>query len=170
MVWRSKPRTALLMAVLMLVLGGCKYSFTGASVQPDVKTFSLAQFENIAGVVNPTLANRLTETLRDRFQQQSRLNLVPRNGDLVLLGAVTDYSVAPIAPTAGQQAARNRLTIRCKVSFENTKYPDQNWEQIFENFADFENATPLPSVESTLVAEITDKIVQDIVNKALSDW
>jgi hypothetical protein len=56
------------------------------------------------------------------------------------------------------------------VSFENTKYPDQNWEQTFENFADFENATPLPSVEATLVAEITDKIVQDIVNKALSDW
>jgi hypothetical protein len=170
MVWRSRLGSAVLFTLLALALGGCKYSFTGASVQPDVKTFSLPQFDNIAGVVNPTLANRITETLRDRFQQQSRLNLVPRNGDLVLSGTVTEYAVSPIAPTAGQQAARNRLTIRCKVSFENTKYPDQNWEQTFENFADFENATPLPSVEGTLVAEITDKIVQDIVNKALSDW
>lgn len=166
----SKTSRVLLLVATALLLSGCKYSFTGASVQPDVKTFSLAQFDNQASVVNPQLAQRFTELLRDRFVQQSRLRLVPREGDLQISGTIVNYDVTPLALVAGASAARNRLLIRCRVTFENIKYPDQNWDQTFENFGDFDAATPLATVERQLVEDILDKLSQDILNKALSDW
>lgn len=167
MAWKTSLCLAL--GLLVLVAQGCKYSFTGASVQPDVKTFSVPQIENQALVVNPLLAQQLTERLRDKFQQQGRLRLVPRDGDLQITVVITSYEVAPQAVQANT-AARSRLTVRCKAKFENIKYPDLNWDQTFDQFADFDGATSLSAVEGSLLELILDRLSQDIVNKALSDW
>jgi hypothetical protein len=125
--------------------------------------------ENQAAVVNPIVAQLMTERLRDKFQQQGRLRLVPREGDLQITVVITSYDLAPLA-VQGNTAARSRLSLRAKVTFDNVKYPDQNWDQNFENFADFDATTSLAAVERTLLEAIIDRVTQDIVNKALSDW
>lgn len=175
MAWKTDagPRRLALLAMQALLLalmgGGCRYSFTGASVPADVKTFSVPQVENQAAVVNPIVAQLMTERLRDKFQQQGRLRLVPREGDLQITVTITSYELAPLA-VQNNTAARSRLSLRAKVTFDNVKYPDQNWDQNFENFADFDATTSLAAVERTLLEAIIDRVTQDIVNKALSDW
>ena len=53
--------------VTAFLLGGCsvvKYSFSGTSIQPDVKTVTINYFEYKALKVNPSLSNDLTSRSR----------------------------------------------------------------------------------------------------------
>ena len=53
-----------------------KYSFTGASISPTTHTVSIGHFQNVAPIVNPTLASLVGEKLKERFITQTSLELV----------------------------------------------------------------------------------------------
>ena len=58
-----------------------------------------------------------------------------------------------------------------RVKFTNKVVPSDSWEQNFSNFADWpQSAGSLAAVEDQLIAEITERMVQDIFNKALGNW
>ncbi|MGN1233203.1 MAG: LptE family protein, partial [Candidatus Cryptobacteroides sp.] len=99
------------------------YSFSGTSIQPDVKTVTINYFEYKALKVNPNLSNDLTEAMKDKFRKMTRLEQVDMDGDLEITGAVTGYDVRATAVTAQEVAAQNRLTVSVKISFTNRKYP-----------------------------------------------
>ena len=61
-----KIRNIVLSLLLCFSLYGCGiYSFSGTSIQPDVKTIAVEYFQNNALKVNPTLAANLTDALID---------------------------------------------------------------------------------------------------------
>ena len=93
------------------------YSFTGASISPDVKTVSVQYFPNRAATIQPTLSQVFTERLKDYFLEQSNLSLEADGGDLNFSGEIVKYEIKPIAIQANEQAAQNRLTINIKVKF-----------------------------------------------------
>jgi len=155
--------------VLSLGIQGCSYSFTGASIEPDVKTVSIAVFQNNAPLVVPTLSQSFTEALRDKFITQTSLQLGRTNGDLQFKGAITDYNIAPLT-IQGDQAAQNRMTMSLRVQFINVKHPEKNWEESFSNFVDFPRTAPWPGSEADLMLEVQNKLIQDIFNKALASW
>ena len=43
------------------------YSFTGASISPEVKTFSVNYFPNKSNSINPALSSVFTEMLKEHF-------------------------------------------------------------------------------------------------------
>ena len=60
-----------------LIVRSCGiYSFSGTSIQPDVKTVTINYFEYKALKVNPTLSNSMTESLKDKFRKMTRLEQV----------------------------------------------------------------------------------------------
>ena len=93
------------------------YSFTGTSIQPDVKTITINYFEYKALKVNPSLSNNITEALKDKFLKMTKLEQVDMDGDLEIVGEVTGYDVKATAITANEQAAQNRLTVNVKIAF-----------------------------------------------------
>lgn len=124
------------------------YSFTGTSIQPDVKTVTIPYFEYKALKVNPSLSNQITEALQEKFIRLTRLELVDEEGDLEIIGAVTGYDVRATAINASEQAAQNRLTVTVKVTFINRKYPEENQDdKSFSAFADFDAMQQLDAVE-----------------------
>lgn len=152
-------------------LAGCGiYSFTGASIAPDVKTVSVQYFKNFAPLVQPSLANLLTDKLKDRFISQTTLSLVNNNGDLNFEGTITDYRVAPNSIQSGDIAAQNRLSITIKVKFTNKKDEKQNFESSFTQFEDFPSSKSLPEVELDLIGKINEKLVNDVFNKSVVNW
>lgn len=161
-----------LLIFAIALTGGCGggYSFTGASISPDVKTVSVAFFENYAPLVNPSLSQTVTEALKDIFLVQTNLEVVQRDGDLLFEGAIIDYNVRPLAIQADEQAAQNRLTITLAVTFTNTKDPEKDYESRFTRFGDFDANQDLSAVEEALVEQITTELVQDIFNKAVVNW
>ena len=150
------------------ILGGC-YSFQGASIPPDVNTYSVDFFLNRAATVNPKLSQIVTEKLKDKMNN-TRLNFVRENGDFSFSGAIIAYTVAPIAVQDNANASKNRLTITVNVKFVCPKHPESNFSSDFSAFEDLDATKNLSSLESTLVSTITDQLIQEIFNKAAVNW
>jgi hypothetical protein len=163
----------LLFILLLTTLSACRvnYSFTGASISPDVKTITIDYFTNKASIVVPTLSRDLTEALRDYFTSQTSLVLMERNGDLVLEGTITGYDAGkPVAIQGNETAALNRMTITVAVKFTNRKDEKQNYENSFSRYLDYSSTQPLNSVQNQLIEEINNQLVQDIFNKSVVNW
>lgn len=147
-----------------------KYSFTGASISPEVKTISIDYFQNKASLVVPTLSRSLTEALQNYFTSQTNLVLVDQGGDLTLEGDITGYTVQPQAISGNEQAQLNRLTITVKVKFTNRVNEKQNYETSFSRYIDYSSSQNLVSVQDGLIEQINEQLVQDIFNKAVVNW
>lgn len=158
--------------VTMFIVHSCGiYSFTGTSIQPDVKTVTVNYFEYKALKVNPSLSNDITTALQDKFLKLTRLEQVDMDGDLEITGTVTGYDVKATAITANEQAAQNRLTVTVKVSFVNRKYPEDDFDdKSFSAYADFDAMTSLDAVESTLCEDIIEQLCEDIFNSTVANW
>ena len=153
-------------------LTGCKvtYSLSGASIPANAKTVSIPYFPNNATLVSPTLSSTLTDELQTRFTNQTKLELVPENGDLAFEGEITSYTVQPVAVTSNDMAAMNRLTITVKVKFTNRIDPTFDFNRSFSSFQEYPSSNDLPSVEGTLIPELVTQLVDDIFNAAVSNW
>ena len=163
-----------LLAILapILLLGSCGiYSFSGTSIQPDVKTVTIDYFEYKALRVNPSLSNDMTEEVKAKFRRLTRLEQVDTDGDLEISGTITGYDVRASAVSADEVATQNRLTVTVSVSFENRKHPEDNFDnKSFSAYADYDSNNSLDAVESSLCAEIIEKIVEDIFNATVAQW
>jgi hypothetical protein len=159
-------------SLIFIILSGCsiKYSFTGASVSPDIKSYSVYNFSYRAKLVNPTLNDYFVEQLRDKFTRQTSLDYKNEGGDLEFEGSITGYDVQPISIKSDDQAAGNRLTIKINVKFTNNKNHEQDFETEFSAYADFSSDLILSDVEDSLVEEIIKNIVEDIYNKSVANW
>jgi hypothetical protein len=158
---------------VLLAQNACRtsYSFTGASISPDVKTVAILHFPNNASMVVPTLSRMFTDGLRDYFTSQTNLILVERNGDLNIEGAITGYAVTPVAIQGNETAAMNRLTITVTVKFTNKKNEKQNFEnKTFSRYQDYSSTQNLSAVQDQLIKQIDDMLIQDIFNASVVNW
>ena len=164
--------SAMAVAVGLLLVASCGiYSFTGTSIQPDVKTITINYFEYKALKVNPSLSNTITEALKDKFTKMTKLELVDLDGDLEIVGEVTGYDVKATAITANEQAAQNRLTVNVKITFIDRKYPENSFEnKSFSAYADFDAMQQLDAVEASLCEEIVEKLCEDMFNATVANW
>lgn len=160
------------LAVTAFIVQSCGiYSFTGTSIQPDVKTVTINYFEYKALKVNPSLSNDLTNALQDKFLKLTKLEQVEMDGDLEITGAITGYDVKAAAITANEQAAMNRLTVTVKISFVNRKYPEDDFpEKAFSAYADFDAMKSLDAVESSICEEIIEQLCEDMFNATVANW
>lgn len=160
----------------MIIAEGCGiYSFTGASIPPGVTTFQVNFFENLAGnrpgsTVEPGLDNDFTNALQDIIINQTTLNLVSEDGQLVYEGEIIKYSVTPMSATAEITAAQNRLEMTVDFRFFNIKKEEDNFEKKYSFFYDFPAELQVYDVIDTAHKEIFDRITQDIFNDTLAKW
>ena len=159
--------------LLHFLLAGCsvKYSFTGASIPPEVKSINIKYFPNNAPLVEPTLSQKITDGLRDKFTSETSLMLVNDGGDLTIEGAITGYRTTPVAIQGNDQAALNRLTITIEVTFINTFDENMSFENTkFTRYADYSSSRNLVEVQEVLVAEINQMLIVDVFNKTVINW
>ena len=162
---------AFLFIIGSLFIQGCGiYSFTGASISPEVKTISIKYFPNRASLIQPTLSQAFTEKLKEKFISQTNLRMISENGDLKFEGYISDYKTQPVAIQGTQTAALNRLTISINVKFTNAKDEKQNYETVFSRYADYDSKKSLAEVEQSLIEDINKQLVDDIFNKSVSNW
>jgi len=157
---------------LLVLFPACKvkYSFTGASISPEVKTISIHYLKNTAALVKPTLSQQLTDELRNRFTSQTSLTPVNANGDFDISGEITNYSTSPVAIQGNQTAAMNRLTVSINIRFVNKFDEKQNYETSFSRYVDYPSSQSLSSVEAQIIEEIIGYLVDDVFNKTAVNW
>lgn len=162
----------LFFSIAGLVSNGC-YSFKGISIDPNIKTFYVQNFENIAPNAPPTLAVDFTEKLKDKVRSETPLTLKTEEPDAEFSGKVVDFRVIPVAPKPGETVALNRLEIRFSINYVvNKEGVEGSWpaEKSFSHFAEFPNDKDLLSVQDQLISDITKQLLEDIFNAAFNNW
>lgn len=169
-----KIKTAIISTVAFAVIGcmGCSVSLSlsGASISPDVKTVQVGYFPNMAAMVSTILSSTLNDELVSKIKRQTRLQFVTESPDVYFEGEIVNYTSAPVAVTGDEYAALNRLTIVVQVKFTNTKEPNLSYSRSFSSYSDYSSSEALTSVESSLVPEICEQLVEDIFNAAFANW
>src|SRR4029079_19674946 len=88
-----------LILVSLACLSGCGlYSFSGASTA--AKNISIEPFFNNTDLAPANISQTFTNKLKDYYQRNSSLKVVPENGELQVNGVITEYRINPIAPVA----------------------------------------------------------------------
>lgn len=155
---------------LVLWLSSCGiYTFTGASYG-TAKTFSVDYIQNRATYVSPTLSQKITEDLKDRFMSQTPLSMVQKDGDLQFEGVITGYVISPGGIKSGETASFNRLTVTVKIIFTNQTAPENDFEKSFSRYADFDVSQPFQTMESSLLDQIVEELINDIFNESVVNW
>jgi hypothetical protein len=171
---RHSIRKLLVFIIIVIVafFYGCKvtYSFSGASISPLAKTFSIQYFQNRAPIVQPGLSQILTDALIDKCKAQTSLKYITSLGDMNFEGEISDYSTKPLTVAADAQAATNRFTITVKVKFTNAIDPNLSFEQTFSRYEDYNSNLDLSAVEQDLSNKIIEMLVEDIFNQAFVNW
>jgi hypothetical protein len=158
--------------ILLTFVYGCriKYSFSGASISPEMKTISVQFFQNQAPLFQPTLSTTFTEALKDKMTSQTSLELVNSTGDLNFEGEITNYTSNPVAIQGNETASLNRLTITVHVKFSNAKDPKLSFDRSFSQYTDYESTKTLSSAENELIPVVVEKLTEDVFNAALTNW
>lgn len=156
--------------IVLIFVASC-YTFKGISIDyTKVSTFSLGDFPNNSSNVVPTLSQDIKEALRLKILSESRLGSTTANGDVEFNGTITGYRISSVAPQPGETTQFNRLTITVEVEFINNTDPEQDWKQSFNWFADYDANENLPNVQDDLHEEIITELVENIFNKAFTNW
>ena len=163
---------ATVIITLILISQSCgTYSFSGASIPPEMKTVSVQFFENNSALVVPYLSQQFTEALKKRIRDQSRLSMVRIDADANFEGRITDYTIRPVAIQGNDRAGLNRMTVTVSVKYTNTLNPELNFEQPFQAFQEFSTSQrPVQMQEQELLVLINNQLTEDIFNKAFANW
>jgi Lipopolysaccharide-assembly len=139
------------------------------SIEPEAKTVKVNYIENKARYVNPLLSPRLTEKLRQKIVNQTRLSQTNGEADYEIFGTITDYSVST-SGISNQQVASNNLNVTVSLTFKNKINEKKNFEtSITRNFP-FSSTLSLQQAEAQLAEQIINNLADEIFNKIFSSW
>jgi outer membrane lipopolysaccharide assembly protein LptE/RlpB len=149
----------------------CKYSFKDTSPIPqEVKTFRVNYLENKAQYVNTQLSPQLTERLKQKIINTTRLRQTnDDDAHYDISGYVSQYYTSTISIT-GNNSSGNRLTVGFHLVFKNTLDEKKNFEADLSRTFDFPATQSLSQAEATLNNDIVKNIVDEIFNKIFSNW
>jgi hypothetical protein len=165
----------ILLAVICLAAGSCKiYSFKDVSIPPEVKTIRIGFIENRARIVDPQLAPQLTDKLKQKVNNQTKLTQVQSDdADYDVLAYISDYSVST-SGVSNQAAATNRLTVTVHIALKNRlndqKLGTPDFETDISRNFDFSASLSLNDAQSTLTPQIVSDMTDDIFNRLFSNW
>lgn len=163
---------ALLSAALFFMMGnsGCGvYSFKDVSIPDSVKTVRINFFENKAPYVNPQLSPNLTEAVKRKIQNQTRLSISKNDEvDWDISGEIRDYAVTT-SGISNKQEVTNRLTVTVHISVKKQSVEVPEGFDISRGF-EFSARLSQQAAESQLQAEMIRTLTDDIFNRLFSNW
>lgn len=163
--------TILVFTMFTMVFATCKYGFKDVSpIPPEIKSFSISQFENKARYIDPQLSPQLTESVRQKVINQTRLRQVTGEmGDYDISGYVSDYSVST-SGVGNQQSTTNRLNVTFHLIFKNTQDAKKNVETDLSTSYDYSAGKTLQEAQREVGDKILKNVSDAIFNKIFSNW
>lgn len=151
------------------IQGTCRVGTRDVSIEPEAKTVKVNQIENRARYVNPQLTPKLTDKLRQKITNQTRLSQTNGEADYEISGVVTDYSVST-SGISDRQTSSNNLNVTVHVVFSNRVKPERNFEaDITRNFP-FAASLSLQQAEAQLAEQLINNLADEIFNRIFSNW
>lgn len=163
--------------LLNVSFSSCKVSYgltEKVSAIPDsIKTVRITPFEPKSAYSNPQLSPNLTQSIRNKIINQTKLTLTnSENAQWEISGEIRDYSVSTsgVTSTNGQQQSSiNRLTVGIHVVI-NKRAENKTVEYDVSRSFDFSARQSLQTAEAALLDEMVRNLTDEIFNKLFSDW
>jgi hypothetical protein len=153
-----------------LLLQGCVYSFTGASVPAHLKTIAIPLVDDQTGFGEAGLREQFTTQLTQLFITDNSLEVADRAGaDAVLEGVLVSITDAPEVVSQGEQVTRRRITVNARFAFQDMKLRKKVWEKTFSQWGDYDSGGGL-SQRSTGIQDALKKIADDVLLETVSGW
>ena len=161
--------------ISIILLSSCwpkSVSFVDGSMPEEWKMFYINPLKNNAPNTPISYAATLSEDIRDGLQNGTKLKLGTKVEDaqLEIDGIISSYSITPIALQEGDNATQNRLSVSVKFDIFITEPVEDQMTLTSTRFFDYNASTDLATVESQFLEEVNTQIVQDLINKLLSNW
>ena len=171
---RNNILKSVLFALLSLVVVcSCKvsYSLSGASIDYNTtKTITLETFSNRVAYQWAPMAPMFNNTLSDKYNSQTKLRQVKRDGDLVLSGEITSYDQTNKSISADGYSTMVQLRMTVKVKYVNNKLHDDDFDKSFTATREYDSSQQLSAVQEELVQQMIDDIVDQIFNATVANW
>jgi len=158
--------------VLVCAVQSCRYGFKGTSIDPTVNTFFVDVFDveprNAPAIIGQDFSNLLT----DKIRRESRLDPIDTDPDIEFKGTINRFEITYEAPQPGETTAFNRLNMSIKVEYIDNLNEERSWEraETFSFFFDFASDANLIDIQDVAITAIFDQMVEDVFNKAFTNW
>ena len=155
----------------LLLLSSCGvYTFRDVSVDySKIKTVKVGFIDNKARYINPQLSPRLTDNLKQKINNYTKLTLVTGDdASYIITGFINRYDISTSAISNNQSAA-NRLTVGASITFINTVDNKTDNFTVSRDF-DFSANLSLQQAEVQLQNDILDQLTDQIFNHIFSNW
>lgn len=145
------------------------YSFADVSIPDSIKTIRINLLENRAPYVNPQLHPTLTDRVKQKILNQTRLTQTNNeNAHYDISGYISDYSVSTTG-VAGNRGVMNRLTVGVHITLANQLSNTKQEFDISRSF-EFDANVTLQAAERQLLEEMVRNLTDDIFNRVFSNW
>ncbi len=156
--------------VIMLTTSCGVYTFKDVSIDySKIKTIKVGFIDNKAHYINPQLSPRLTDNLKQKINNSTKLTLVNSDdANYIITGYINRYDVS-LAAISNNQSAANRLTVAASITFVNTVDNKTDNFTVSKDF-DFSAGLSLQQVENQLATDIINQLTDQIFNHIFSNW
>ena len=154
---------------ILSIQGTCRYYLKDVSIPPEVKTVKVFFIENKARYINPQLSPKLTDKLRQKIVNQTRLSQTNNEADYEVSGYISDYSVST-SGISQQQVASNNLNVTVHIIFRNRLDEKKNFEADLTRNFPFSSSKSLTQAEGELNEQIINNLTDEIFNRIFSNW
>ncbi|MEJ0104502.1 MAG: LptE family protein [Bacteroidota bacterium] len=144
------------------------YRFKDVSIPDSIKTVKINYIENKARYINPQLSSQLSDKLRQKIVNQTRLTQTNDEADWEISGYISDYSVSTAA-ISNQQNATDRLNISVHITIYDRQANKSQDYDITRSF-DYSATQTLEQVQASRSDEIISNLTDEIFNKLFSNW
>ncbi len=167
--YNKYAKILLVVLAIVSIKGTCRYSLKDVSIPPEIKTVRVFFIENKARYINPQLSPKLSDKLRQKIINQTRLSQTNNDADYEISGYISDYSVNT-SGISQQQVASNNLNVTVHIIFRNRQDEKKNFEtDITRNFP-FSASKSLTQAEAELNDQMVTNLTDEIFNRIFSNW
>lgn len=165
-----------LMALFLaaLVISGCGYHVMkpargGAGLEG--KTLEVTIFDNRS--FRPNIEAILSDIIVDELVKREGSQLVERGGDIVLSGAIIDYSTSHVSYTAEDEVKEYRAKVTAEVALRNKETGKVIWKGTLTSSQDFPALDDLvfqQNSEDAAIREICRKLAREVYIHLTEDF
>lgn len=161
----------LYLPLLIVLLFGCSYSFTGSSVPSHLKTIYIPFCNDKTGSGEATLGDDFTSKLIDQFISDNSLSVSEKSkADAMLECTINSIRDAATVIESGETVSLRRLTINARVVYKDYVLKKTIFDKQFSSYADYETTGDAASDRSQAILDAINLITEDILLAVVSDW
>jgi outer membrane lipopolysaccharide assembly protein LptE/RlpB len=156
---------------LLFTFSSCGvYSFKDVSIPPEIKTIRIGFIENRASYVNPQLSPNLTDRVKQKINNQTRLTQVnTENAHYDVQGFVSRYDIL-LSGVANQQSTTNRISVTVHITLrDQLNNSDPQEFDVTRNF-EFGANISVQTAEAGLLNDMVRDLSDEIFNRLFSNW